>query len=103
MRWLLDACLLGAFSLACAHQAWADTMRCGDKVIAAGESTVTVRASCGPPTAVEKGARLSATTTRVGDATSSQSHTDGVAVPIETWTYDRGAEQAPGEHPIRRW
>jgi Protein of unknown function (DUF2845) len=78
--------LITGFCLGGAQHAWADTLRCGDKVIAAGESMVTVRASCGPPTLVERSVEVSATTTRSGD----QSHTVGGAVPVEVWTYDRG-------------
>lgn len=87
---LLDVCLVTGLCLIGAHHAWADTMRCGDTVIAAGESMVTVRASCGAPTMVQRGVKVSATTTRTGDPTNSQSHTVGGAVPVETWTYDRG-------------
>ena len=87
---LLDACLFSVFCLIGAHHAWADTMRCGDRVIADGESMATVRAFCGPPTVVQHSVKVSATTTPAEDATNSQSHTVGAAVPVETWTYDRG-------------
>ena len=65
-------------------------MRCGDNVIAVGESMVTVKAFCGAPTSVQQSVEENATTTQTGDATSSQSHTVGTAGPVETWTYDRG-------------
>ena len=87
---LLAACLFCAFCLIGARHAWADTMRCGDRVIADGESMATVKAFCGPPTVVQPSVKVSATTTPAGDATNSQSHTTGAAVPVETWTYDRG-------------
>ena len=87
---LLDACLFSAFCLIGAHHAWADTMRCGDRVIADGASMATVRAFCGPPTVVQQSVKVSATTTPAGDATNSQSHTVGAADPVETWTYNRG-------------
>ena len=56
---LLDACLFSAFCLIGAHHAWADTMRCGDRVIVDGESMATVRAFCGPPTVVQHSVSLS--------------------------------------------
>jgi Protein of unknown function (DUF2845) len=83
---LLDACLFSAFCLIGAHHAWADTMRCGDRLIVKGDPMATVQALCGPATVVQQGVKESATT--VGDG--SQSHTVGAAVPVETWTYDRG-------------
>jgi hypothetical protein len=89
---LLDACPFAAFCLVGAHHAWADTMRCGDRIIADGESMVTVRAFCGSPTVVQQSVEVSATTTRAGDPTNSQSRTVGVAVPVETWTYNRGPD-----------
>jgi Protein of unknown function (DUF2845) len=65
-------------------------MRCGDRLITDGESMATVTAFCGPPTVVQHSVKVSETTTREGDATNSQSHTVGAAVPVETWTYNRG-------------
>lgn len=71
---LLGTRLLAVVCLFGAHHAWADTMRCGAKVIQAGESMLTVRAVCGPPAMVQQGVKEDAST----------------AVPAETWTYDRG-------------
>ena len=64
-------------------------MRCGDRLIANGDSMAAVTALCGPPAVVQHGAKESATT--VGGRTSS--HTEGATVPIETWTYNRGPDQ----------
>jgi hypothetical protein len=85
---LSDTCLFAALCLIGAHHAQADTMRCGDRVIADGESMATVRAACGAPTVVQHSVEVSATTTREGEP--AQSHTVGAALPVETWTYDRG-------------
>ncbi|MGH8133643.1 MAG: DUF2845 domain-containing protein [Steroidobacteraceae bacterium] len=60
-------------------------MRCGNTVIVDGESMATVSAFCGPPTVVQHSAKVSATTTGVGDRT-----TVGAVVPVETWTYNLG-------------
>lgn len=87
---LLNACLLATLCLVATHHARADTMRCGDRVIADGDSMATVSAFCGPPTLVQHSVKVSETTVQTGDAASSQSHTVGAAIPVETWTYNRG-------------
>lgn len=66
-------------------------MRCGNRLIVKGDSMATVQALCGPPTVVQQGVKESATTVGAGDG--SQSHTVGAAVPVETWTYNRGPNQ----------
>lgn len=68
------ACLVAAVCLILSHHAWADTMRCGNKLIEVGDSTVTVKALCGPPASVE------------------QSFTRD-NVPMEIWTYNRGPDK----------
>ena len=68
------ACLSAALCLVVAHHAWADIMRCGDKLIQSGDSVVTVKAVCGAPASVE------------------QSFTKD-NVPMEIWTYNRGPDQ----------
>src|SRR5437588_11454103 len=90
---LLDACLFSTFCLIGAHHAWADTMRCGDRVIADGASMATVRAFCGPPTVVQDSVKVSATTAPAGDAAKSQSRTVGAGVAVETWTFQRRANR----------
>ena len=70
-------CLCAALGLMAAHYAWADNMRCGNKLIQAGDSMVTVKALCGAPAAVEHGVE----------------EKGPVEVTIETWTYDRGPDQ----------
>lgn len=67
-------CLAAALCLVLTHHAWADMMRCGNKLIEKGDSVVTVRALCGAPTSVE------------------QSFTPS-NVPMEIWTYNRGPQQ----------
>ncbi|HVW68545.1 MAG TPA: DUF2845 domain-containing protein [Steroidobacteraceae bacterium] len=64
-------------------------MRCGNRLIVGGDSMATVTALCGPPAVVQHGFKESATT--VEGPTSS--HTVGAAVPVETWTYNRGPNQ----------
>lgn len=68
------ACLSAVLCLVLAHQARADTMRCGDKLIQNGDSVVTLKALCGAPASVE------------------QSFTPN-NVPMEIWTYNRGPQQ----------
>jgi hypothetical protein len=65
-------------------------MRCGNKLIMGGDSMAAVRAYCGRPAAIQHGVKVSATPNRVGDRDVSQSHTVGAAIPVETWTYNRG-------------
>jgi hypothetical protein len=65
-------------------------MRCGDKLVVVGDSMAAVRAYCGRPAQVQRSVAVSATTTRVRGRGISQSHTAGAAVPVETWTYNRG-------------
>lgn len=68
------ACLGAALCLIVAHQARADSLRCGDKLIQKGDSIVTVQALCGIPASVV------------------QSYTAD-NVPMEIWTYNRGPNQ----------
>lgn len=68
------ACLFSAICLVLAQHAWADSMRCGNKLIQQGDSTVTVQASCRPPASVE------------------QSFTKD-NVPMEIWTYNLGPDK----------
>ena len=68
-------------------------MRCGDKLVMVGDSMAPVRAYCGPPAVVQHSVKISATTERVGGREVSQSHTVGAAVPVETWTYNRGPKK----------
>jgi hypothetical protein len=59
----------------------------------AGDSMAAVRAYCGRPAVVQHSVKVSATTERVGGREVSQSHTVGAAVPVETWTYNRGPKK----------
>ena len=65
-------------------------MRCGKKLIIVGDSMAAVRAYCGRPAAIQHSIKVNTTTDRVGGREVSQSHTVGAAVPVETWTYNRG-------------
>ncbi len=84
--------LLAVLCLVATGHAWAD-MRCGDKLVMVGDSMAAVRAYCGRPAVVQHGVKVSATTERVGSRGVSQSHTVGAAVPVETWTYNRGPKK----------
>jgi hypothetical protein len=68
-------------------------MRCGDKLVMVGDSMAAVRAYCGRPAAIQHSVKVSATTDRVGGRRVSQSRTVGAAVPVETWTYNRGPKK----------
>lgn len=87
----LQACLPAALCLIAARYAWADTMRCGNGLVEVGDSMATVKALCGSPATVQQGVKVSATT--VGGDHGSPSQTVGGAVPVETWTYNRGPNQ----------
>lgn len=52
-----------------------------------------VQAYCGRPSVVQSGLQVIAETTRVGNHALSHSHTTGVEVPVETWTYNRGSNK----------
>ncbi len=82
--------LLVGLSLIAAAHAWGETMRCGKKLIMVGDSMAAVRAYCGRPAARQHSVKVNSTTQRVGGREVSQSHTVGAAVPVETWTYNRG-------------
>lgn len=71
------AWLSAVLCLIAAHYAWADTMRCGNKLIQRGDSIVTVKALCGAPASVQNGVAEIGTN----------------EVPVETWTYNRGPDQ----------
>lgn len=84
---------LAALCLIPAVHARADTMRCGNKLVMVGDSMAAVRAYCGRPAVIQHSVKVSATTDRVGGREVSQSHTVGAAVPVETWTYNRGPKK----------
>ena len=65
-------------------------MRCGKKLVIVGDSMAAVRAYCGRPAAIQHSIKVNTTTDRVGGRGVSRSHTVGAAVPVETWTYNRG-------------
>ncbi len=73
----LQACLPAALCLIAARHAWADTMRCGNRLIEVGDSMAAVQALCGAPATVQQGVKASGT----------------AEVPVETWTYNRGPNQ----------
>lgn len=75
MRYVTSkVCLSAALCLMLTHQVWADTMRCGNKLIEKGDSAVTLKELCGAPAEIE------------------QSFTPQ-NVPMEIWTYNRGPDQ----------
>lgn len=65
-------------------------MRCGNRLVADGDSMATVMALCGAPTSVEHGALERFPSTRAGGGRLGEADTAGSEVPVETWTYDRG-------------
>lgn len=73
----LPAGLLAALCLLGVRYAWADTMRCGNRLIEVGDSMTSVQALCGAPASVQQGVKASGT----------------AEVPVETWTYNRGPNQ----------
>lgn len=87
------ACLPALLCLVVAHQAWGDTMRCGDRLITNGEPMATVKSLCGAPTAVQHGVNIDETASGLGERAASQSRTVDTEVPVETWTYDRGPDK----------
>ena len=88
-----EVSVLAVLCLTPAAHAWADNMRCGDKLVMVGDSMAAVRAYCGRPAAIQHSVKVSATTDRVGGRRVSQSRTVGAAVPVETWTYNRGPKK----------
>ena len=82
----LTAGVLAALGMIAAQQVWGDTMRCGNRLIVAGDSMAAVRAFCGRPTVVQSALQGSVNTMRIGG----RSNTVGAEVPVETWTYNRG-------------
>ncbi|MHB1869285.1 MAG: DUF2845 domain-containing protein [Steroidobacteraceae bacterium] len=81
-----------AFGLLCAAGplARADTLRCGNRLIDTGESMAAVQALCGQPALVQRGAQFHASTVGPGAGNPGRSDTAGAAVPVQTWTYNRG-------------
>jgi Protein of unknown function (DUF2845) len=73
----LRAGLPAALCLIAAQHAWADTMRCGNKLVEVGDSQAAVQALCGAPATVQQGIQAKGT----------------AQVPVETWTYNRGPNQ----------
>lgn len=84
------AFFVAALGVAGAPNAWGGAMRCGNKLVVVGDSMAAVRAYCGRPAQAQRSVAVSATTTRVGGRGVSRSRTAGAAVPVETWTYNRG-------------
>jgi hypothetical protein len=86
----LKLCLPSALCLIAAQHAWGDAVRCGDNLVTVGESAANVQAICGSPADVQRSTVVNATTTGAADSTRS---TVGAAVPVETWTYNRGPNE----------
>lgn len=84
------ALLAAALCLFAVRLAWADTMRCGNKLIEVGESMAAVKAFCGAPASVQRGFTENSTVTRIGDRRFGVAHSSGEALPVQTWTYNRG-------------
>lgn len=87
----LKASLPIILCLMVASHAWADSMRCGNKLIEVGESMAAVQAFCGSPADVQHGVVVKATST--AGAGGGTRDTVGAEVPVETWTYNRGPNQ----------
>ena len=85
--------LVAALCLIAAAHARADTMRCGDKLVMAGDSMAAVRAYCGRPAVVQHGYAVSTAAERSDGHEVSQPHTASAAVPVDTWTYNRGPKK----------
>jgi len=90
MRFLLvskDCRLLSVVLLFLGNAALADsnTLRCGNKLVEIGDTADAVRKICGEPDSIERDAKTFRNGGRLG----------GICfhgtVPIERWTYDRGA------------
>lgn len=81
-----------ALGLLCAAGALAraDTLRCGNRLIDTGESMAAVQALCGRPALVQRGAQFHASTVGPGAGNPGRADTAGAAVPVQTWTYNRG-------------
>ena len=91
--------LMGAFSgILVTDVAWADGMRCGERLVSSGDSSHLVRSKCGAPSATEHRTQTETIRRRVivpcrtvvggGACVEEQEYT--VTHDIETWTYDFG-------------
>lgn len=90
MRTTCTALVLAA--LCAAAPLRADALRCGGKLVAAGDTRVAVEAKCGPPSDVARRTRLAPAIVwrhgrpyRVGDG--------AVEVVVEEWTYNFGPQR----------
>lgn len=56
------ACIPAAFLLIAVPHAWADTMRCGTRIIQKGDPMPIMKALCGVPTSVDHSAMMTSST-----------------------------------------
>jgi hypothetical protein len=92
---------LGALALGLAEaEAEADGMRCGSRLIAAGDSTYTVKSRCGDPQDVSRRVETRTERRRVrvpcgrgGEARCDSVQEVSADVVVDEWTYDFGPQR----------
>lgn len=95
-----SALFLVATGLLCAESAYADSMRCKERLVSTGLRMYDVSALCGPPDAVDQRIERRGIRRRVrvpcgpgGQALCETEINDAIEVPIEVWTYDFGRQR----------
>ncbi len=93
MKYFLHtAAILVLLQIFLAH-AWADSFRCGSKVVSVGDSKLDVLRACGEPTFREDvGEKTTWDTHRLGKFSRQGS---ARTVPVEEWTYELGFSKFP--------
>ena len=91
----------GVAALTFGHAAFADSMRCGDKLVYSGDSTYTVRTKCGEPDDAVHRTEVRTVSHEVSApcedrqsrAKCSRTVETSVEVIIDDWTYDFGSNR----------
>ena len=86
--------LVGVFD---ADSAWAESMRCKQRLVSTGFKAYDVTALCGPPDAVEQRVERRMVRRRVrvpcGMGWCDSEINDQIEIPVEVWTYDFGPQR----------
>jgi hypothetical protein len=94
-------CVIGLTALMFGHTAFADSMRCGNKLVYSGDTTYTVRTKCGEPDDVIHRSEIRTVSHEVSApcedrqsrAKCSRTVETSVEVVIDEWTYDFGSNR----------
>lgn len=96
-QFLFGCALFSLISSLPAETAWAESMRCKQRLVSPGFKAYEVTALCGPPDGVETRVERRMVRRRVrvpcGQGWCDSEINDQIELPVEVWTYDFGPQR----------